>query len=99
MYDIQREMGRTTLGVWNVVIIKEKIRENVQEKEEALLKSREVNALNTELRLLVDKLRGQEESLRVGMDERESARRKETETIRAQLRDCQRDLAIVHRSR
>lgn len=78
--------------------LEEKIREVVKEREEALLKSKEVNELNTELRLLIDKLRGQEESLRLSMDEKESSRRKESEVLRAQVRDLQRDLATMQRS-
>jgi hypothetical protein len=78
--------------------LEEKIREVVKEREEALLKSKEVNELNTELRLLIDKLRGQEESLRLSMDEKESSRRKEAEVLRAQVRDLQRDLATMQRS-
>lgn len=77
--------------------LEDKIREVVKEREEALLKSKEVNELNTELRLLVDKLRSQEETLRLCMDEKESARRKENDALRTQLRDTQRDLAAVQR--
>ena len=78
--------------------LEDKVREVVKEREEALLKSKEVNDLNTELRLLVDKLRSQEESLRLSMDEKESARRKENDTLRTQLRDTQRDLSAVQRN-
>mmetsp|Transcript_21841 Transcript_21841/g.40736 ORF Transcript_21841/g.40736 Transcript_21841/m.40736 type:complete len:781 (+) Transcript_21841:66-2408(+) len=78
--------------------LEEKIREVVKEREEAIVKSKEVNELNTELRLLIDKLRSQEESLRLSMDEKDSSRRKEAESLRGQVRDLQRDLAAMQRS-
>lgn len=77
--------------------LEERIRSVVHEREEALLKSKEVQELNTELRLLVDKLRSQEEMHRVAVEEKDASRRKEIEQLRSQLKEAQRELSEAHR--
>ena len=94
----QSHEGDTRSTEMAMARLEEKIREVVKEREGALHKSKEVNDLNTELRLIIDKLRSQEESLRLSMDEKDIVRRKENDDLRTELRDTQHDLAAVQRS-
>jgi chromosome segregation ATPase len=71
--------------------LEDRLRELTITKEDAVMRVKTVQDMNTELRLTIDKLRSQEDSTRGILEEKDRYKEKEIEKLRTLLRELQRE--------
>lgn len=69
----------------------DRLRELTISKEDAIMRVKAVQDMNTELRLTIDKLRSQEDNSRTILEDKDRYKEKEIEKLRGTLRELQRN--------